>query len=206
MGVLVAWSTPAQAACGMLGTNQTLYSPGSIASCDGVYNVAIQTDGNLVVYRGSTPIWATYKFGTRAKLVMQGDGNLVVYADQGVLWASNKFGSGATMNMQTDGNLVVYNGSMAPMWASGSTREAVLTNTNTECMGRCGASCNGWMPFGGGIYTSECMTHDQCVKDHGHLYPTCIALLAPAAVSYLVKAAQNLVKKAWNSVKHFFGW
>jgi len=59
----------------------------------------------------------------RYRFVMQSDGNLVLYAPSGPIWASNTVGSGANhLRMQGDGNLVIYNGADRPVWASGTPR------------------------------------------------------------------------------------
>lgn len=83
-------------------------------------------DGNLVVYDNATPIWASGTGGhPGANVAMQTDGNLVVYAPSGggPLWASNTAGTGSNnyVAMQTDGNLVIYTSSGQPVWASKSS-------------------------------------------------------------------------------------
>ena len=150
-GAVVAWATPARAECGILGTNQTLYTNQTLQSCDGRVTLAMQGDGNLVVYDGA--------------------GN--------VLWAS-----------------MVY-------YRSGVLQNLAATPAD-QCVGRCGAGCNGWMPFGGGIYTSECYAHDLCVAQHGHV--GCIPEFIPAAVSYVVQVAVNLLSAAWDAITSFFDW
>jgi hypothetical protein len=96
---------------------------------DGRYFFAFQSDGNLVVYKGSKAIWNSHTNGKAvAKCVFQGDGNLVMYdyANK-VVWDSNtdsrnrravidklsgidhtKYYSTPWMTMQNDGNLVIY--------------------------------------------------------------------------------------------------
>ena len=51
--------------------------------------LSMQSDGNLVAYRGSSAISNTETFGNNgAKAAFQGDGNLVVYSSDGhALWA-----------------------------------------------------------------------------------------------------------------------
>ncbi len=212
LGALLLWATPARAECGILAMNHTLYTNQTMQSCDGRFTLAMQNDGNLVVYEGSTALWATYKFGSNARLVMQNDGNLVVYDGANhALWATYKFGSNAKLALQTDGNLVVYDGGGNVLWASMVYyRQGVLQNLDQspadDCLGRCGAGCSGWMPFGGSIYTSQCRTHDECVAAHGHAHPECILKLVPAAVSYLYQAARNFLSSAWDAVTSFFDW
>ena len=58
------------------------------AMTNGRYTFIQQTDGNLVLYRDSTPLWASYKNGLRS--VIQTDGNFVQYDAAGkAVWASN---------------------------------------------------------------------------------------------------------------------
>jgi hypothetical protein len=99
--------TPGQA----LLTNQTLVSP------NGIYELNMQSDGNLVLYYytghgGWRAYWGTGTGGKGPSFVdMQGDGNLVVYKNTGgYTWDSGTYaGYGpATLDMQTDGNLVIY--------------------------------------------------------------------------------------------------
>jgi hypothetical protein len=61
-------------------------------------------------------------------LAMQGDGNLVLYQNGTALWDSNTAGQSCGANQcravfQTDGNFVVYNGSTA-LWNSGTAGNA----------------------------------------------------------------------------------
>ncbi len=212
LAALLLWSRPVHAACGILGTNQTLYTNHSLYSCDGRFRLVMQGDGNLVVYEGNHALWANYKFGSNARLVMQGDGNLVVYDGANrPLWATYKFGSNAHLALQTDGNLVVYDGAGRVLWASMVYyREGQIQNLNLapadQCLGRCGAGCSGWMPFGGGIYTSECRAHDECVGAHGNAYPECVIKFVPAAVSYLVEVGRNLINTVWDAITSIFHW
>ncbi|MEM7337249.1 MAG: hypothetical protein AAF467_01310 [Actinomycetota bacterium] len=82
--------------------------------------LVLQGDQNLVLYRGSTPLWASNTVGSGAsRAVMQGDGNFVLYtSDWRPVWASNTHGSGGDrIVMQGDCNLVIYRGS-SPVWAT----------------------------------------------------------------------------------------
>jgi hypothetical protein len=98
-------------------------------SFDRQFYVAIQTDGNFVIYgsRGDFSGWAVSNFYDEYnlinKVVMQTDGNAVWQTYDGVpLLATNTQGHwGAFMVMQDDRNLVIYNsdGSWSG-WSSGS--------------------------------------------------------------------------------------
>ncbi|HLX48992.1 MAG TPA: hypothetical protein VKS82_11720 [Streptosporangiaceae bacterium] len=95
--------------------NQSLYS------VDGRFHLILQGDGNLVLYEGSTPLWASNTVGRgSADAIMQGDGNFVVYnSSGGAVWNSGTWGhAGAFLVMQDDGNLVVYTPTDNPLWAS----------------------------------------------------------------------------------------
>jgi hypothetical protein len=79
----------------------------------------MQGDGNLVLYQGNTPLWASHTNGSGGvRATMQTDGNLVVYTAGGApVWSSHTNGhAGASLWMQSDGNAVIYQG--GPIWAS----------------------------------------------------------------------------------------
>ena len=93
----------------------------SIRSENGRYELVLQEDGNLVLYRsGGGVLWST---GTNNqvvnRLVMQDDGNLVLYGPGNrTVWSSGTFGHpGSYLVLQDDGNLVIYV-PQAPIWSS----------------------------------------------------------------------------------------
>ncbi|QMU76943.1 hypothetical protein GXW83_15705 [Streptacidiphilus sp. PB12-B1b] len=104
-------------------TNCTISTSGDIAVtpgttlpqvtnlCSGSYELAMQNDGNLVIY-GPTgaALWysGTANPGT-TDAIGQTDGNFVVYSGGRALWNAGTGGHpGAYTCFQTDGNLVVY--------------------------------------------------------------------------------------------------
>jgi GH25 family lysozyme M1 (1,4-beta-N-acetylmuramidase) len=93
----------------------------SFTSCDGHYALAMQTDGNLVLYHGGKgAIWQSLTAGsTGYAAIMQTDGNLVVYGQRGnALFQTKTYGhAGARLDVQTDGNLVIYQAS-TPLWST----------------------------------------------------------------------------------------
>jgi len=111
----------------------TLWAGGSmrrgqaLVSQNGLYRAIYQTDGNLVVYRGTQPLWNTYTYNRPStELRMQTDGNLVLYLDnaQGtpmqVLWSTRTYNRGGNrLVMQNDGKLVIF-GPNGAVWATGS--------------------------------------------------------------------------------------
>lgn len=99
-----------------LGPNQSLISN------NGRYTLVMQSDGNMVIYKLGSAIWASDTFRSGAnRAFMQDDGNFVVYANEVPKWASQTPNSGGEkLVMQDDGNLVIYNGSNKPVWATGT--------------------------------------------------------------------------------------
>ncbi|HZR54487.1 MAG TPA: hypothetical protein VFB06_33935 [Streptosporangiaceae bacterium] len=109
--------------CTFLESGQALYPDQSLASCDGRFHLILQLDGNLVLYQGASPLWATATNGTgRAVAIMQDDGNFVIYDATGhAVWATGTAGHpGAYAAAQDDGNFVIYEGGGHPLWATGT--------------------------------------------------------------------------------------
>lgn len=67
--------------------------------------LAMQRDGNVVLYRANVPLWASNTYGrcSECRLNLQGDGNLVVYnlAPFSALWATGTEGRGAYLRVNT---------------------------------------------------------------------------------------------------------
>jgi GH25 family lysozyme M1 (1,4-beta-N-acetylmuramidase) len=108
--------------CGTMEPGQGLVAGQTYSSCDGRFTVAMQTDGNLVLYRNDVgATWASNTAGSDGyAAIMQGDGNFVLYGTHSdPLWASGTNGhDGATLAVQDDGNMVVYAPGAHPVWAS----------------------------------------------------------------------------------------
>lgn len=99
----------------------TLGPEQSITSPSGRYRLVYQGDGNLVLYDGSTALWASATNGQAVgHCDMQHDGNLVIYAPDGSpLWATDTWHSpGSRLDLQDDGNLVLYAPDNAVPWSS----------------------------------------------------------------------------------------
>ncbi|HSU16576.1 CHAP domain-containing protein [Longimicrobium sp.] len=99
-----------------------------VRSVAGNATLAVQGDGNVVLYGWQVPLWTapnTVNHGT-SLLMMQGDGNLVASDGNGVaLWTSGTGGHpGAWLAIQDDCNLVIYAGpypqTNGVLWASGA--------------------------------------------------------------------------------------
>jgi hypothetical protein len=101
-----------------------LPSAESFWSCDGRFQLAMQTDGNLVLYFNGSALWSSNTAGTGASdAVMQDDGNFVLYTSSGTaVWSTATAGSGCGtyLAVQTDGNMVVYNGAGTSLWSTGT--------------------------------------------------------------------------------------
>jgi hypothetical protein len=95
-------------------TSGSEMKPGtSLQSPNGEFELAYQTDGNLVVYEvpSRRALWSSKTNGVAAfKLVMETDGTVVARKpDSSAAWSTNTRGNdGAVLSLQDDGNLVVY--------------------------------------------------------------------------------------------------
>jgi len=109
---------------------QSLLEGEKLTSGNGLYQLVLQTDGNLVlykVYQGYDPIvlWAsgTVNKGTAPRrLVYQGNNNLVLYdaRDKVVFTPNSCCSMPGVFILQDDGNAVVYNSEKKATWATGT--------------------------------------------------------------------------------------
>lgn len=110
--------------------------------------LVLQTNGNLVIWRGSQPVWSTRTAGRMLRLAVQNNGHLVLYtASKAIAWtqqmiyerltAPNIIARGQALftrdrkyalGMQTDGNLVLFQGRKG-IW---STRTSGRPNTYAQ--------------------------------------------------------------------------
>lgn len=98
----------------------TLRPDGRIMSPNWRYLIAMQTDGNLVLYGPSGPLWWSGTNQPGSFLSIQGDGNLVVYSPAGKpLWSSGTRAAGTYLAVQDDGNVVHYSPT-GPLWWTGT--------------------------------------------------------------------------------------
>lgn len=108
-----------------LGSDQRLISNNqdSIVSNNGQFQLVMQRDGNLVLYKSGSALWASGTDGLDVEFcVMQSDGNLVLYLEGSgrAVWASGTAGNpGSFLVIQDDGNLVIYKPNH-PIWATGT--------------------------------------------------------------------------------------
>ena len=104
-----------------ISNNQSIATSGIRNDCG--FNARMQSDGNLVLSRGVTPIWSSGTTGSyNGSLIMQGDGNLVVYRTNGTAaWSAgiaNK--GGIRLAILGSGRLVIYNAAGSEVWSSGA--------------------------------------------------------------------------------------
>ena len=136
-----AWS--AGATCGLLESGRQLHSGSSVTSCNGQYGLAMQGDGNLILYRHpGNMVWHSGTSGhAGAYAAMQVDGNLVVQktglrAPQAVLWHAGTWEyPESSLQVTNDGNLVVRTANGLPVWyhmpPAGAASVATSSGRNT---------------------------------------------------------------------------
>ncbi|HET7302107.1 MAG TPA: PA14 domain-containing protein, partial [Candidatus Saccharimonadales bacterium] len=117
-------------------SNLVLYGPSGVGALwssntgGTTTSLAMQTDGNLVLYNGGTAVWSSGTGGQgTSNFVVQNDGNAVIYKATGPTWATNTSSNagvayqvnltGAPLqhatNIATDGTLVKNFGTTAPV-------------------------------------------------------------------------------------------
>jgi hypothetical protein len=100
--------------CGsVLAPDRALGVNESISSCNGLYTLVMQGDGNVVLYGPSGAVWHSQTHGTAGQVVvMQGDGNFVLYDGAGkAVWHTGTHGNpGATLHVEEDGNVKIWSG------------------------------------------------------------------------------------------------
>jgi hypothetical protein len=77
----------------------------------------------LKLFDDSITYWQTGTWGhPGAGVAMQADGNMVIYYNGGPIWATNTVGGPSNLQVQDDGNLVIYRNGGGPVWASNTTK------------------------------------------------------------------------------------
>ncbi len=108
-----------------LTADMRMYPNQYILSDDARWVLAMQGDGNLVLYGpGYVARWSSGTAGKSvAYLLVQEDGNVVIYGtgSQGALWSTGTVGvRGPSFKVQDDGNVVIYDSNAAARWAIGA--------------------------------------------------------------------------------------
>jgi hypothetical protein len=126
LSVTAVSSANASAGQATLMPGEVLYGGQSLI--DGPYTMAMQTDGNFVLYaNGNQVLWQSHTYNNPSSdVVMQTDGNLVVYSPGGqALWQSGTYNQpGDHLAVQTDGNAVIYTPSGGAPWATNTVQSA----------------------------------------------------------------------------------
>lgn len=114
--------------------SQRLLPNDELLSLGGQYRLAMQSDGNVVVYAGQRNeqvVWTTNTAGNPgAWIEMTQGGNVILHApDSGAtIWQTNSGQAGSRFVIQPDGNVVVRSAADAPVWASYSFWNALGSN------------------------------------------------------------------------------
>lgn len=122
LAIIIGFSPTFSIASDYLYSGQVLASNGKIVTPTGKYQLIMQSDGSLVMYRADGTIrYSMAKNGAYA--VMQQDGNFVEYNSNGVALFNTGTGNSTPtpnlLHIQDDGNLVVYSPSWVPLWNIG---------------------------------------------------------------------------------------
>jgi peptidoglycan hydrolase-like protein with peptidoglycan-binding domain len=93
-----------------------------ITSQNGQFVLLMQSDGNVVLLKGTQPLWNSNTQGRGTKAIMQTDGNFVVYQNTTPIFQTGTAGRpGAVLRLQDDANLVVVDPRTgATFWNSGT--------------------------------------------------------------------------------------
>jgi hypothetical protein len=133
----VIWASGATDA--RLDGGQALQPGWQFQSPDRQYRLVMQTDGNLVLYKGGTALWASNTHTANSEVEMQTDGNLVIYAPGHIaVWATGTFNQYSALLGQNDGNFVVYAPGNKPVWATNtSTVKPVVPSSTPATLTSC---------------------------------------------------------------------
>ena len=94
----------------------------SLVSPNGKFTLQLKSNGNLVLMGGGLLLWDSGTIGDAPDYVaMQGDGNFVIYQGQRPIWMSGSqqgdFGN-YVLDVQNDGDVVIYSPLNKPIWDS----------------------------------------------------------------------------------------
>lgn len=118
---------------------QILASNGRIVTPSAKYQLIMQADGNLVMYRADGTVrYSMAKNGAYA--MMQQDGNFVEYSSNGTpLFSTGTWSAVPVENIlriQEDGNLVVYGPGWKPLWNIGVDQDSSDPTNIGDVVGR----------------------------------------------------------------------
>jgi len=124
-----------------LNANQKMVAGDNLLSSAGYYSLAMQADGNLVIYElvggGARPKWSTGGAGANAYVAMQNDGNLALYKSNNTWSWTSKTGSRAVdsrykLVLQDTGELDIYDPSNNIIWYANRTAGTCSPGENTN--------------------------------------------------------------------------
>lgn len=104
-----------------LSSGQVLVPSSNSCNCQAI----MQTDGNFVIFKGSSALWNTGTSGNQAAyLVFQNDSNLVIFNSSTPKWNSQTYGKPALrLRMQPDCNLTLLSADLQTvLWNSGTSQ------------------------------------------------------------------------------------
>jgi hypothetical protein len=114
----------------ILPSGASLFDGQSLVSPNGRFKLAMQSDGNLVLYGDGLVLWDSGTLNDAPDTaMMQGDGNFVVYKANRPIWSSGTSSSVRglyRLAVQNDGNVVVYSPANKPLWQTFATAGAGL--------------------------------------------------------------------------------
>jgi surface antigen len=140
---------------------EKMVSGRQVYASNGAYRLVMQSDGNLVLYKGSTATWSTKTSGSGNYAVVQSDGNFVVYSSGGTArWSSKTSGwSGPVLGVSGNGRVdlrenFTWNGSTKSkiVWMS----TAGIIRTTGGPSGVSSDPCPGTTGTYSGYYKGEC--------------------------------------------------
>ncbi len=120
--------------------------PGQFVTGAGGEKIIMQTDGNLVVYRGAVALWATSTYIARSYAIIQTDGNFVVFTPQRrSLWNSHTsgVGNGALLFVSADGDVQLVNAAGRTVWRSYTMRVQTAAQLAVRLLGLWGSKVSG---------------------------------------------------------------
>jgi hypothetical protein len=114
----------------------TLAAGQYLQSSNDQYKVAMQTDGNVVVYGNGRALWSTGTAGHPGAVLELGtNGTLTVMAGSTALWSSPGTGPNAVLRLTADGDLRVTSGATI-LWRNGAPGSNTLTANGALAAGQ----------------------------------------------------------------------
>lgn len=103
---------------GRLSKGESLVRGQGLFSLNGRYYLAMQKDGNLVLYKNGLLLWST-KTTTGVRFAMETNGNAVLYdSSNRVLFSTSTTNEGDHLELLDNGNMVVLDSLRKTLWAS----------------------------------------------------------------------------------------